>query len=61
MLSFWLELEGKGESDWDHFVRKNPDRIDDKSTPEVAADSYHRYKEDVQLLKNMGVSTTQMT
>ncbi|KAL8033812.1 hypothetical protein ABFX02_13G180500 [Erythranthe guttata] len=45
---------GKGTSMWDHFTHTYPDKIQDGSTGDVAVDSYHLYKEDVQLLKNMG-------
>uniref|UniRef100_A0A1B6DTT1 Beta-glucosidase n=1 Tax=Clastoptera arizonana TaxID=38151 RepID=A0A1B6DTT1_9HEMI len=46
--------DGKGESIWDRFVRQNPSPIKNNSTGDVAADSYHKYKEDVQLLKSVG-------
>uniref|UniRef100_A0A1B6CW83 Uncharacterized protein n=1 Tax=Clastoptera arizonana TaxID=38151 RepID=A0A1B6CW83_9HEMI len=46
--------DGRGESIWDKFVRQKPSPIADSSNGEVAADSYHKYKEDVQLLKNIG-------
>ncbi|KYM77705.1 Myrosinase 1 [Atta colombica] len=46
---------GKGESVWDKFAHEHPDLIIDGSNGDVACDSYHKYKEDVQLLKNMGV------
>ncbi|XWS47831.1 hypothetical protein CRYUN_Cryun13aG0018800 [Craigia yunnanensis] len=36
---------GRGPSVWDQFVRKFPDKIMDKSTLEVAVDSYKRYKD----------------
>ncbi|CAH1173792.1 unnamed protein product [Phaedon cochleariae] len=48
-------LEGKGETIWDHFAHTYPERIVDRSTPDVACDSYHKYKEDVALVKKMGL------
>ena len=46
---------GKGLSIWDTFVRK-PGVIRDGTSGDVACDSYHKYKEDVKLLKDMKVS-----
>ena len=48
-------LVGKGMSVWDTYVRQ-PGKVADNSTGDVACDSYHRYKEDVALLKELGVS-----
>ncbi|MFQ6670090.1 hypothetical protein Gotur_035118 [Gossypium turneri] len=48
---------GKGPSVWDEFIREYPDRIIDKSNLDVAADSYNRYKEDVSILKDLGVNS----
>ncbi|WP_298262029.1 GH1 family beta-glucosidase [Bradyrhizobium sp.] len=45
--------DGRGASIWDRFVRLN-DKIIDQSTADVANDHYHRYKEDVQLIKKLG-------
>ncbi|KAJ8982454.1 hypothetical protein NQ317_010194 [Molorchus minor] len=50
----WNE-SGKGESVWDHFAHNFPDRIADKSNPDVACDSYHKYKEDVSMAKAIGL------
>ncbi|XP_027167865.1 beta-glucosidase 13-like [Coffea eugenioides] len=47
--------DGKGPSIWDTFTHKYPEKIQDHSTGDVAADSYHRYKEDVELLKGMNM------
>jgi beta-galactosidase len=46
--------DGKGPSQWDVFCKKNPEKIFDVGTPEVACDHYHRFKEDVQLMKQTG-------
>ena len=46
--------DGKGPSIWDHFCRQ-PGRINDASNIDVACDHYHRYKEDVALMKSLGL------
>ena len=45
--------DGRGPSIWDTFARE-PGRIRDGSTGDVSVDHYHRYKEDVALMKWMG-------
>jgi len=45
--------DGRGPSIWDSFVRLKG-KIIDQSTADVANDHYHRYKEDVQLIKELG-------
>jgi beta-glucosidase len=49
----WNE-DGKGESIWDRFVRL-PGKIHDGSTGDVACDHYHRFAEDVRLMKEVGL------
>ena len=51
----WNE-DGKGESIWDRFAH-TPGKIKNGDTGDVALDHYHRYKEDVQLMKAMGATT----
>jgi beta-glucosidase len=37
-------------------THSNPDYISDFSNGDVAADSYHKYAEDIKILKDLGVS-----
>jgi beta-glucosidase len=45
--------DGKGASVWDVFCKK-PGKIFDGNTGDVACDHYHRYKEDIALVKKLG-------
>ncbi|RDX96751.1 hypothetical protein CR513_20548, partial [Mucuna pruriens] len=47
--------DGKGPSIWDTFTHKYPDKILDRSNGDVAVDQYHRYKEDVGIMKYMNL------
>ncbi|XP_067683478.1 lactase/phlorizin hydrolase-like [Haliotis asinina] len=47
--------DGKGESIWDRLVHTTH-KVENGGTGDVACDSYHKYKEDVQLLKNLHVT-----
>ncbi|CAN6559367.1 unnamed protein product [Malus baccata var. baccata] len=46
---------GKGPSIWDNFTHQYPEKIIDGSNGDVADDQYHRYKEDVKIMKDMGL------
>ena len=48
-----INEDGRGISIWDRFVQLQG-KIVDKSTADVANDHYHRYKEDVQLIRTLG-------
>jgi beta-glucosidase len=48
--------DGRGASIWDTFCH-TPGCIRDGSTGEVSVDHYHRYKEDVALMKSLGATT----
>jgi hypothetical protein len=48
--------DGKGENIWDYFTHTYPDRIANGENGDVACDSYHKYLEDVDLLKNLGAN-----
>jgi beta-glucosidase len=45
--------DGKGKSIWDTYAH-SPGKIQDGSTGDVANDHYHRYKDDVKLMKELG-------
>ncbi|GKU94136.1 hypothetical protein SLEP1_g7664 [Rubroshorea leprosula] len=46
---------GKGPSIWDTFTHQYPEKIAGGSNGDVAIDSYHRYKEDVGIMKEIGL------
>jgi len=46
--------DGRGESIWDHFARR-PGAIQDGSNGDVACDHYHRFREDIELMKALGL------
>ena len=45
---------GKGPSIWDHFVHQSSSPVKGNATGDTACDSYHKYKEDVKILKHAG-------
>lgn len=47
--------DGRGPSIWDEFAAR-PGTIKDGSTPAIACDHYHRWQEDVALLRDLGVT-----
>ena len=53
---------GKGLNNWDVWTQ-DPDsgHVSDKTNGQVAADSYHKYKEDVQLIADMGLDVYRMS
>src|SRR5678815_258435 len=49
-----VKEDGRGPSIWDTFSH-TPGKVNSNSNGDVANDHYHRYKEDVQLMKSLGV------
>ena len=52
--------DGRGVTNWDVFSH-SPGKVFGGHTGDVADDSYHRYREDTQLLKNLGVHNYRMS
>lgn len=48
------DADGKGESIWDRFTH-TPGHIEDGSTGNVTCDHYHRWREDVALMRTLGL------
>ncbi len=47
--------DGRGESIWDRFAA-GPGNIEDGTVPTVACDSYHRWRDDIKLMRDMGLN-----
>jgi beta-glucosidase len=52
--------DGRGETNWDVYSH-SPGRIVDGTNGDIACDSYHRYREDTKLLKDLGAGTYRMS
>jgi beta-glucosidase len=52
--------DGRGPSIWDTFAH-TPGKTYHGETGDVTSDSYHRYKEDIQLLKSLGATVYRMS
>ena len=55
-----VKEDGRGPTNWDVFSH-TPGKVFGNNNGDVATDSYHRYAEDTQLLKNLGVKTYRMS
>ncbi|KAJ8958261.1 hypothetical protein NQ318_017405 [Aromia moschata] len=55
-MQLYFPILGKGESIWDHFTHTYLELVKDHSTGDVACDSYHKWREDVNIIKDLGVS-----
>jgi len=52
--------DGRGPSIWDTFSR-TPGKVKNGDTGDIACDSYHRYEEDIALLKELGVTAYRLS
>ena len=52
--------DGKGESIWDRFSH-TPGKVINGDTGDVACDHYHRYKQDIKMMKEMGLKGYRMS
>ncbi|CAI9760925.1 unnamed protein product [Fraxinus pennsylvanica] len=52
----WAQ-DGKGMSNWDYFTQMQPAKIADGSNGCVAIDQYNKFKEDVALMKKVGMDS----
>src|SRR5712691_6327415 len=55
----WNE-DGKGESIWDRFAH-TPGKIKNADTGDVACDSYHRWREDIALMRAMNLNSNRFS
>lgn len=49
--------DGKGHNVWDVASRQYPDIFKEDETPEVSADFYHKYPEDILMMKELGIKS----
>src|SRR5438105_4214211 len=50
-----IKEDGRGESIWDRFSA-TPGKVLKGATGEIACDHYHRWREDIALMKEMGLA-----
>jgi len=55
-----VKEDGRGQTNWDVFSH-TPGKVANGDTGDVACDSYHRYKDDIALLQNLGVKAYRMS
>jgi DNA-directed RNA polymerase subunit N (RpoN/RPB10) len=56
LLTIYNFYLGKGINIWDYQTHNESHLIVDRSTGDIACDSYHMYEKDIELLNDLGVS-----
>ena len=57
----WNE-DGKGLNNWDVWTQDSESgHVSDKSNGQISADSYHKYKEDIKLIADMGLDVYRLS
>ena len=51
------DADGRGPSMWDAACRQYPEKFLHGATPEVSTDFYHRYPQDVAMMKELGLKS----
>ncbi|MEN8661481.1 MAG: GH1 family beta-glucosidase [Lentimonas sp.] len=54
-------LDGKGPSIWDTFTASKNGQVRDHAHGQIACDHYHRYKEDIALMQQLGVDSYRLS
>src|SRR5699024_7928651 len=52
---------GKGQNIWDYWYKTEPNRFYDNVGPDSTSDFYHLFKEDIQLMKEIGHNTFRLS
>jgi beta-glucosidase len=55
-----LDADGRGRSIWDDYV-EIPGRIHNGDTGKVADDFYHKYLDDISMMKNLSIKHFRMS
>ena len=54
-------IDGKGMSVWDYWTEAQPSAFWQQGNPKIACDFYHRYREDIQLMKACGQNSYRLS
>lgn len=54
-------VDGKGESIWDHFTHYRKGKIKTRENGDVACDFYHRYESDIELMRQMHIPASRFS
>lgn len=54
-------LDGKGESIWDHYTHHHKNKIKTRENGDVACDFYHSYEKDIALMRQMNIPASRFS